>query len=315
MGFRDLVAAALIECLMTQGVQSGVPFPFVHAWLFRSQSQKNCWRCDARERWSLQRFRLVGLVALLRTSSLFRPSAYASLVVSLLAASSARVASPIFVRVRPADSGARARRSRTIFAVRLTSRDGCHNCMCTAYVRSWRQLNPSEPGSFKELFVSRLYFLLSFDIVLWALCGAQVTRLQSEVQLGKADCGAHSSHAQGCHGRTRHGRKYVVRWLSLASDPCGCHTTSDMVKPWSAISHSGYGHLLSTWIVVLMGAMRFLEEDCLGGLTALLRQHGLICVHLGPGRFMITPPQTWVSVFLQLEPHSHSLRSADGWNS
>ena len=40
MGVRDPVAAALKECLTTQGAQSGVPFPFVHSKLFRSQSQR-----------------------------------------------------------------------------------------------------------------------------------------------------------------------------------------------------------------------------------------------------------------------------------
>ena len=82
-----------------------------------------------------------------------------------------------------------------------------------------------------------------------------------------------------------------------------------MMKPWSAISHSGYGHLLSTWIVVLMGAMRFLEEDCVGGLLHFFDS-------------MDTFVSTWAldarnlgERILQLEPHSHSLRSADGWNS
>ena len=129
MGVRDLVAAALMECLMTQGVLSGVPFPFVHAWLFRSQSQRTVGGVTP-GRVGVCRARVVrdfdgrlGCVA--EDIRPFPPSASPSLVVSLLAASSARVASPIFVRVRLAASGARARRSRTIFAVRLTSRDGC----------------------------------------------------------------------------------------------------------------------------------------------------------------------------------------------
>ena len=71
--------------------------------------------------------------------------------------------------------------------------------------------------------------------------------------------------------------------------------------------------MLSTWIVVLMGAMRFLEEDCVGGLMHFFDSMDTFVYNWA--LVVLDYARNLGERILQLEPHSHSLRSADGWNS